>query len=385
MLPPPPASVDATAVPAIESASAAAPAIESVISTRPTEPEPAPMSANSAGPASIDAAVAPSIEPAITPRKKAKRASRGLKANGSTGIVPDTVPRNTGNDESPVQHRKPFSDITTTTTTTANKLVATNIDILTVPSSIREQFAYLRTELQGMQENQLLLDWLALECEDEAKSVSHTPINFLLVQAKGSSSSHCQSTPVASRPKAVLAWTRRKECDPADAPEFDVSEFGGEMRKWWSTLMPKWRHPSCTTTTDAAKNDSEWPLKRNTPDTESWSKVRKVGPNGLFLVLLGLAWWKGATAGGGGARREYSSVAEDVAWVIGNVVKDVIPFASRERQADPPAPPASSAETTASPTAGTTTKRGRTSRPSQKKLGLSGLSPTRVSKRARYA
>ncbi len=74
----------------------------------------------------------------------------------------------------------------------------------------------------------------------------------------------------------------------------------------------------------------KWPLQRNLPDTESWSKVRKVGPNGLSLFLLGLAWWKSATTAGQSARREYSSVAEDVAWVISNIVKDMDPFASRE-------------------------------------------------------
>ncbi len=187
---------------------------------------------------------------------------------------------------------------------------------------------------------------------------------------------------VAPRPKAITAWTCRTERLPDDAPDFDVADFGDEMRRWWSTLMPKWRYPLGST--DAAKD--KWPLQRNLPDSESWSKVRKVGPNGLFLVLLGLAWWKSATAAGQGARREYSSVVEDVAWVVSNIVKNVVPFALREPPAPAlsPIPPASSTETTTSGTAVTTTKRGRTSRPSQKKLGSSGLSPARASKRARF-
>ncbi len=117
-----------------------------------------------------------SLEPAMSPREKAKRATKArnvqLGANGSAGIVPDTTLPNLGDDV-----RKPFSNITTTATT--NKLATTTIDILTVPSSIRDRFAYFRTKLQSVQEEQLLLDWLALECEDEAKAVSACLLFFL--------------------------------------------------------------------------------------------------------------------------------------------------------------------------------------------------------------
>lgn len=179
------------------------------------------------------------------------------------------------------------------------------------------------------------------------------------------------STPAGPRPKALALWLRRKELVPNDAPAFEATELGGEMRKWWTSLMPKWRLPP--------GGSEPWPLQRNRPDVESWSKVRKVGPNGLFVVLLGLAWWRSATTAGQPSRREYSSVLEDVAWVMGDIIKDMVPFASRDRSSAP----APSAEPAASTDVVTTSKRGRTSRPSQKKLGSSGLSPARASKRAR--
>ncbi|KLO15474.1 hypothetical protein SCHPADRAFT_790657, partial [Schizopora paradoxa] len=65
-----------------------------------------------------------------------------------------------------------------------------------------------------------------------------------------------------------------------------VAAFASEVRAWWTALMPGWRLPSDGRTAQAA-----WPLQRNVPETEDWKKVRKIGPNGIFLVLLALSWW----------------------------------------------------------------------------------------------
>lgn len=184
--------------------------------------------------------------------------------------------------------------------------------------------------------------------------------------------------PVAARPKALVSWLRRKDTKLEEPPSFDVSVFANEMRKWWTSLMPKYRAPPVGS--EAAK--AKWPLQRTVPDGESWAKVRKTGPEGLVLVLLALSWWRSATNAGQAGRREYASVLDDVTWVVTDLVKDMVPFASRDRPAltSPFAPESSDPDP---PTAITKTKRGRESRPSQKKLGSSGLSPTRASKRAR--
>lgn len=64
--------------------------------------------------------------------------------------------------------------------------------------------------------------------------------------------------------------------------------------------MPVWRLAG-------KKIDAEdvWPMSRTMPSdgVESWKKVRKVGPQGIVLAMLGLAFWRGASEVGQPSRR----------------------------------------------------------------------------------
>lgn len=88
--------------------------------------------------------------------------------------------------------------------------------------------------------------------------------------------------------------------------------------------MPEWRYSGLS---DSPTD--RWPLRRTIPDAESWGKVRKVGPYGVFVALLGLVWWRSGTSAGQPLRREYVSALEDVAWVMSELVKGAVPFAER--------------------------------------------------------
>ncbi len=90
--------------------------------------------------------------------------------------------------------------------------------------------------------------------------------------------------------------------------------------------MPEWRLSGIVA-------DNAWPLSRSIPGAEAWRKVKKTGPQGVVLVLFGLALWRSATVAGDSSRREYISVLEDVAWVMSELVKNGVPFAQRDRPA----------------------------------------------------
>lgn len=87
--------------------------------------------------------------------------------------------------------------------------------------------------------------------------------------------------------------------------------------------MPNWRKPSGKKT---------WPLSRTgAPQFEGWTAVRRSGPSGIALVVLGLAWWKIATSDGTTERDECQATIEDFSWVMSQLLKvDAPPSSSMD-------------------------------------------------------
>ncbi len=184
--------------------------------------------------------------------------------------------------------------------------------------------------------------------------------------------------PAAHRPQILRTWLRTKPQPAVDLVAIqhaDVPDFADEMRTWWKSLMPAWRVPVIA--------NSDWPLTRNEPGdagvAKSWSAVRKAGVNGIFLVVLCLFWWRSAIKSAT-ERDAYTSALEDVAWVLRELVKDMLPFAQRGRAprivAAVESAPATDERGDEQRESGVS-RRGRKSIPSKRKLGMSGVSPTR--------
>ncbi|KLO06264.1 hypothetical protein SCHPADRAFT_895599 [Schizopora paradoxa] len=294
-------------------------------------------------------------EAALSPREKAKRLKRTAPHVGVMGR--DTAP---------------FTDITASATLqerSSNRLTVDlkTIDPLTVPASIEKHFLHLVNALSGKEENELVVDWLTFQCEYE-NTTAATSMNL----------------PAAHRPKFISAWLRSKS-DPSDPPQFDIKVGPLEMRKWWMKAMPDWRLAGRAI--DAA---DAWPLSRRAPNSEPWRKARKAGPQGLVLVLFGLALWRSACTVGDSLHCEYISFLEDVAWVMSELVKDCVTFTRRERT-----PRVVEAEAglvppvNINPLNGTVplqTSSGRESRPSAKrKQALPDAGSSRATKRGRRA
>ncbi len=103
-----------------------------------------------------------SNEPAMSPREKAKNKS---------GSVAGKVH---GNQTTAVEFpmglvATPLTVITAPQTNVPSRVSVMDVDPLTVPAPIEQYFIHLAGVLQGRQESELLLDWLTLECEEEAK------------------------------------------------------------------------------------------------------------------------------------------------------------------------------------------------------------------------
>ncbi|KLO05117.1 hypothetical protein SCHPADRAFT_947171 [Schizopora paradoxa] len=76
--------------------------------------------------------------------------------------------------------------------------------------------------------------------------------------------------------------------------------------------MPNWRKPA---------GRKGWPLHRvGAPQSEDWSAIRQGERHGVVLVLLGLAWWKAATADGTAERDDYQATVQDFSWVMSQLL-----------------------------------------------------------------
>ena len=75
--------------------------------------------------------------------------------------------------------------------------------------------------------------------------------------------------------------------------------------EWWLAIQPSWR-------------GSAWPLNMDTPSdgNEDWATLRRGGPNGIFLVVIALAWWLAEAIEAGEALDNVKRAVNDVEWVL---------------------------------------------------------------------
>ncbi|KAJ7062980.1 hypothetical protein B0H15DRAFT_794756, partial [Mycena belliarum] len=107
-----------------------------------------------------------------------------------------------------------------------------------------------------------------------------------------------------SRPRHPLSSRPRTE-----------AEFGESWWAWWRALQPKWRNIGSGTI---------WPQqfgRRLATGDGAWTPLRHPGPNGVFLVILGLFWWGHALAKNRDASMPWGKGKGEVGWTTG--VSDV--------------------------------------------------------------
>lgn len=96
---------------------------------------------------------------------------------------------------------------------------------------------------------------------------------------------------------------------PWESGKGKVGKFGRKMREWWTALQPEWR-------------GGDWPLSRVVADGEVWTEVKKGGPTGFGLLVIGLNWWiRGAQTAKD--QNEVASMVEDVVFVLRAILETI--------------------------------------------------------------
>jgi hypothetical protein len=76
--------------------------------------------------------------------------------------------------------------------------------------------------------------------------------------------------------------------------------------EWWSSAQPKWRK-------------AKWPFVQEDSTGRDWGKFVGCGKDGIFLIVVSLAWWVYASEGPSQGSKLDDAIT-DVAWVLGNLV-----------------------------------------------------------------
>ena len=82
------------------------------------------------------------------------------------------------------------------------------------------------------------------------------------------------------RPDVIPTWLkfgRKYETPPKISSLKDFAECWYE---WWRNLQPQYR------------NKKGGGLSRKIEEGETWSQLRRGGPNGFFMIILTLSWWQ---------------------------------------------------------------------------------------------
>jgi hypothetical protein len=124
------------------------------------------------------------------------------------------------------------------------------------------------------------------------------------------------------RPQQLSDWMQRHRLWDKAPPVEKASEFGAVWKGWWKALQPEWR----------IAGDGSWPLIRDGPAGEVWSKLLKGGSNRFVLVLLSLSWWMMREKDETRKTAESSSALDDVEWALNKMVQML--RAQREQKGD---------------------------------------------------
>ena len=87
----------------------------------------------------------------------------------------------------------------------------------------------------------------------------------------------------------------------------NVSSYRSNWIKWWTLCQPAWRQ------------DSGWPLPRDSVGTTNWAKACAQGQNGLFLIIMSTTWWA-ASIMSEQDWAEFDKAVDDIHWVIDQIL-----------------------------------------------------------------
>ena len=111
--------------------------------------------------------------------------------------------------------------------------------------------------------------------------------------------------PTGSRPLEIGAFMKngRKYEKAPNLSKEKVQGLGLTWMIWWSDLQP------------AERSTEAWPFNRTPLDGCEWNVLRQGGPNGIYLVIVSLAWWLRGAAESEARNKVFEAIA-DVSWAV---------------------------------------------------------------------
>lgn len=127
--------------------------------------------------------------------------------------------------------------------------------------------------------------------------------------------------PSVLRPIQYKQWITAKRASDW-IPSVDTPTFSTSWLAWWAEIQPPGRIEEGGITLST------------TAEGLLWQKLAKTGPSGMFLVLVGLAWWRRL---GGAEDVEWLNAVLDVEWALHQVLASSPPAKLiRKRKPDAP-------------------------------------------------
>ena len=130
--------------------------------------------------------------------------------------------------------------------------------------------------------------------------------------------------PTDPRPKEIPIWFKcGRRFTGKNVPVISsVEEFETKWVEWWTAGQPQWR------------DIQTWPFAKREVHGNDWGHLLEGGKDGMFLVIVSLAWW--VCAQGLLEKSRLDDAIEDVTWVLGCLITHLSADATTS---DPPATP----------------------------------------------
>ena len=145
------------------------------------------------------------------------------------------------------------------------------------------------------------------------------------------------------RPSQIGWWFRHghRRFDEKHTPAIvSVEIYGRSWLEWWKGCQPDWRKDAHSDW----ESESCWPFSQDLEGIGDWERFLHGGKDGLFLVIISIAWWIHAT--GDSEDPVLDSVIADVSWVVKHLIFTLSSPSSLPLPLSPTSPLSSSSPST---------------------------------------
>ena len=132
--------------------------------------------------------------------------------------------------------------------------------------------------------------------------------------------------PTDPRPKEIPIWFKfgRRFAGKSVPAISSIEEFEAKWVEWWTAGQPQWR------------DIQNWPFAKRDATRNDWGHLLEGGKDGMFLVVVSLAWW--VCAQDSPEKSKLDEAIEDVTWVLDCLITRLSADATAS---DPPVTPSS--------------------------------------------